>query len=226
MTHYSRRFAVPAVLALGLSPVAAQAQYYDSAPPPPLYPYAVQNSYGGQAGQPYAIQVAPNTYVIQRPAASRNYPYLRSGRQANSAVEPAPRRFDRPHKPVDRGLVEELRKRTQAKQDSAAPGQEQNSRGAISTTKIVRDPPVVVETQRVVDDPPRIIERRQIVEDPPTRSRGQPVVVEGGEPSKRASRDDNKQRVIEADAEITILGPDRMSIRLFRKGHKANARAQ
>ena len=36
---------------------------------------------------------------------------------------------------------------------------------------------------------------------------------------------DNVKRVINAEAEITILGPDRMSIRLFRKGSKANARA-
>ena len=45
---------------------------------------------------------------------------------------------------------------------------------------------------------------------------------------KSAARDDiNKKRVTQADAEVTILGPDRMSIRLFRMGQgpKANARA-
>ena len=37
-----------------------------------------------------------------------------------------------------------------------------------------------------------------------------------------------KGRVIRAEAEVTIIGPDRMSIRLFRKrkGGDANARAE
>jgi len=87
----------------------------------------------------------------------------------------------------------------------------------INTAKIVRDPPVVVETKRVVDDPPRVIVRRHIVEDAPARSRrAQPA----------ADDNDTKKRVIQADAEVTILGPDRMSIRLFRKGHNAKASAQ
>jgi len=43
-----------------------------------------------------------------------------------------------------------------------------------------------------------------------------------------AGRDDGKKRVIQADAEVTILGPDSMNIRLLRKGRggKANARAE
>ena len=43
-----------------------------------------------------------------------------------------------------------------------------------------------------------------------------------------AGRDDGKKRVIQADAEVTVLGPDSMNIRLLRKGHgsKANAGAE
>jgi hypothetical protein len=41
-----------------------------------------------------------------------------------------------------------------------------------------------------------------------------PVVVE----DDGAPRENGKQRVIRAEAEVTILGPDRMNIRLFRKG--------
>ena len=41
-----------------------------------------------------------------------------------------------------------------------------------------------------------------------------PVVVEDVD----APRDSGKQRVIRAEAEVTIVGPDRMNIRLFRKG--------
>ena len=33
-----------------------------------------------------------------------------------------------------------------------------------------------------------------------------------------ARRDSDQARTIEADAQVTILGPDRMNIRLFRKG--------
>ena len=37
---------------------------------------------------------------------------------------------------------------------------------------------------------------------------------------KDAGLGGGEKRVIHADAEITILGPDRMSIRLFRKGER------
>jgi len=75
-------------------------------------------------------------------------------------------------------------------------------------------------------DRARIVERHHMVEDEPMRSRRTRAIVEERETGKRTSRDDNKKRVIQADAEVTILGPDRMNIRLFRKGQgpKANAR--
>jgi hypothetical protein len=205
MVSPSRNFAVLAMAAAVMLPAtAAHAQYYGGpTQPAPLYPYAVQGD------QPYAVEVAPNTYMIQRTAPARAYPYVRnrsSGRGIlNQPAEPSPGKFDRPHKPVDHALVEELRQR------------HQNKDAVVTTTKIVRDRPVVRETRRVVDDPPRIIERRHVIDD------------EAGtiELEKPAGRDDNKKRVIQADAEVTILGPDRMSIRLFRKGQgpKANARA-
>jgi hypothetical protein len=211
MSNHSRPLALLAAIAAGLLPAAsAQAQYYAStAQPAPLYPYAVSTD------RPYAVEVAPNTYVIQRPAASRAYPYTR-GRASNPAPEPSAPKFDRPPKPADRALIEELRKRSPIK------------RTVINTKKIVHDEPVVVETKRYVDDPPRVIERRHVVEDAPVHPRRQQAAVEDSDTNKRTSRDDNKKRVIEADAEVTILGPDRMSIRLFRKGQgsKANARAE
>ena len=99
----------------------------------------------------------------------------------------------------------------------------------INTSKVVREPPVVRETTRVVDDPPRVVERRHIVEDavapahPKRRAQGAVAEAEG-EQTPRA--DDVKARVIRAEAEITILGPDRMSIRLFRKRHGAEPEAK
>ena len=54
------------------------------------------------------------------------------------------------------------------------------------------------------------------------------MIVEDADGATRPGKDDGKKRVISADAEITILGPDRMSIRLFRKSGsaKANAKAE
>ncbi len=210
MNNHPRNIAVLAAIAAGLLPATlAQAQYYDGtyAQPAPLYPYAVPGD------RPYAVEVAPNTYVIQRPADARGYPYVR-GRSKNPASEQNTSKFDRPHKPADRALIEELRKRSPIK------------RTVINTKRIVHDEPVVIETKRVVDDPPRVIERRHIVEDEPVRSRRKPALAEKRDTNKRASRDDSKKRVIEADAEVTILGPDRMSIRLFRKGQGPNANAR
>lgn len=198
-----------AVIAAGLLPAtAAHAQLYGSsyAQPTPLYPYAVQQD------QPYAVQVAPNTYVIRRPAHTRAHPYVRcrncGSRAGNPAPERSAHRFDRPHKPANRALIEELRKRSQTK------------RTIVNSTKVVRDPPVVVETKRYVDDPPRVIERRHVVEDAPVRSRRKQAFTV----DRDISSGDSKRRVIQADAEITIVGPDRMNIRLFRKRHGRNAK--
>lgn len=220
MSRQSHRTIILAAIAAVLPVTAAQAQYYGvTAQPAPLYPYAVQNP-SSMGGRPYAVEVAPNTYEIRRSAPARAYPYVRSQSNDRSAANPAPERkpprFDRPPKPVDHALVDELRKRQQKIKGTV-----------INTQKIVRHPPVVRETRRYVDDPPRVIERH-VVEDEPAPSRRKRATVEERDSHKRASRDDSKKRVIEADAEVTIIGPDRMSIRLFRKGQgpKANARAE
>ncbi len=216
MTRQSRHFVLLAVIATGmLSVAAAQAQSYGQ--PAPLYPYAVQQD------QPYAVQVAPNTYVINRPAPTRDYPYVRcmncSNRVSHTVAAPAPGRFDRPHKPVDHALVEELRKRSQNKMKEK---EEKEQETDVTTTKVVRDPPVVVEHKRYVDDPPRVIEHKIIV-DEPARAKCTRGIVENCDTGSRASGE-TKKRVIEADAEVTILGPDRMSIRLFRKGQRPSAK--
>ena len=86
----------------------------------------------------------------------------------------------------------------------------------------MREKPLVIETRRVVDDPPTVITRRHYVDDAPPPPRRRHIAGAG---SKRGGNDD--PRVIHADAEITILGPDRMSIRLVRKdgqGLDASAR--
>jgi hypothetical protein len=205
MTSHSRNLVLLAVIAAGLAPAtAAQAQFYGAAyaQPAPLYRYAAQ-------GRPYAVEVAPDTYEIHRP---RAHHYARGRHTGHSISERASARFDRSHKKVDRALVEELRKR-----------QHRNG-NVINTTRIVRDPPLVVATKRYVDDPPRVIERRHVVEDAPLRShRGRGITVDGDTGTLMGS--DGSRRVIQADAEITILGPDRMNIRLFRKRHGSKVQA-
>jgi hypothetical protein len=184
----ARSFALVAAAML-LPAASADAQYYSSyRGRAPVYPYSAQA---------YAIEVAPNTYVIRRPADSAR------ARRASQRVE----------------------------------------------RHVVREKPVVIEHKRIVDDPPRVIERQIVVDDPPTRRglfqhrselTGETPLPPQSAPraphataERPASKDASpldanaEQRVIKADAEITILGPDRMSIRLFRKrGAEANARAR
>jgi hypothetical protein len=187
---------------------AAHAQWYytpaaPAARPAPLYPYELQ------PGQPYAIEVAPNTYVIQRPA-QHAYPYVQPvAPQRQAAVPPVPPvpKFDRPPKPADRGLIEELRQR-------------KLKTTVIHTKQVVREKPIVIETRRVVDDPPRVVERYHVVDDPPLPPpppRQRQVKRDSG---PAPTGDD--RRVIHADAVVTILGPDRMTIRLTRKGGDGN----
>ena len=165
----------------------------------PLYPYAVAPQ------QPYAVEVAVGVYVIQRPAQLRAYPYVYEQGAAKDSGVSGP-----PHKPADRALIDELRKRYEPNET------------AIDTRKVVREAPVVRETTRVV-------ERRHIVDDaaapahPKRRAQGAVAEAEG---EKVPGADDGKARVIRAEAEITILGPHHMSIRLFRKRHGAEPEAK
>ena len=204
MTFTSRNMAMLVLAAAGLQPAVAQAQWYSSVSnQPPLYPYAAPSN------QPYAVQVAPNMYVIRRPEDAQQLP------QRRHKAAPAPARSMTRSK-VDPALVEELRNRPKV------------NRSVINTTKVVRGEPVVIETKRYVDDPPRIVERYVDVNGKPIRSKSGRVstaVVDAPVIDAPKGKNDVK-RVISAEAEITILGPDRMNIRLFRKGHKANASAE
>jgi hypothetical protein len=166
---------------------------------PPYAEPAPLYPYDVQGDEPGPVEVAPNSYVIRPPYRMRAYPYVHC---LDGCGRGAP--------------IGQWRK------------PDRINRTVINTTTIVRDPPVVVETERVVDDPPRVIERRQLIEDEPVRSRRHQPTIAESDSNKRASRDDNKTRVIAADAEITIIGTDRMNIRLFRKGlaPKANGRAE
>lgn len=88
----------------------------------------------------------------------------------------------------------------------------------------VRFAPAVVETKRYLDDPMHVIERRHAVEDERTRSFHEQPATE--DIARSPGRDNGKKRVIPAEAEITILGPDNMNIRLFRKRRGSEAKTK
>ena len=128
-----------------------------------------------------------------------------------------------PAKKVDPVLVEELRNkrkadtRTKASADVTASVDKTPDNKKFTKTTVVREKPIVRTNYRVVEHPP-IVVQREIGED---------QLAEGGGQAQGAPlAAPVAGRTIRAEAEITILGPDRMSIRLFRKqdGSDANAR--
>ena len=137
----------------------------------------------------------------------------------------------KPAKKVDPALVEELRKKRNASTKPSAPAKADSKASADITasvdktpdskkftkTTVVRDKPVVRTSYRVVEHPP-IVVQREISEDQVAEGSGHAPAAPRGAPVGA--------RTIRAEAEITILGPDRMSIRLFRRqdGSEANAK--
>ena len=184
-----------------LAPQSALAQYYYAQPygQQALYPYVVVQPPGVPANQAYP-------YVIQRPpsyAPPRGV--RRSNAEAGAHVSPR-REFHRTVGKNDPALIEELRRRTGK---------------TIHKTVIVREKPVVVERKRYVDDPPIVVKRHKVVDVEATEPAAKKAAKKSG-----GDADARHPRVIRAEAEVTILGPDRMSIRLFRKGGlDANAKA-
>lgn len=181
---------------------AAQAQYVGPyAQPAPLYPYVAQPQY---APQPY--------------------PYVQSPNVRHVPSEYQPPRAAQPRKvtKTDHALVEELRKGRHKKKEVVVEADKKETvvidkkHVEIDKKIVVREKPVVRKRIRVVDDPPIIVQRE-------INEHGQ-VVSEGRVPHPTAPV---AGRVIHAEAEVTIIGPDRMSIRLYRKsdGRDANAKA-
>ena len=84
-------------------------------------------------------------------------------------------------------------------------------------TIIVREKPIVRNTYRVIEHPPIVIQR-EVSEDQVAEGGGQSrVVPQGARPAAPRAARFAGPRTIRAEAEITILGPDSMSIRLYRK---------
>jgi hypothetical protein len=137
--------------------------------------------------------------------------------RASAAAKPASK--------VDPALIEELRKKRNANTkpkagaDVTASIDKTPDGKKFAKTKVVREKPIVRTSYRVVEHPP-IVVQREVSEDQLAEGGAQPHAAPQGAPFAR--------RTIRAEAEITILGPDRMSIRLFRKqdGSDANAKIE
>lgn len=225
MTLSRIKIAALALVASTLGVGTAEAQYYSSvqSAPAPLYPYAQPSR---SASQPYAVEVAPGAYVIHRPGEAAARRAHRAAPQASQATssQAKPSRVK-----TDPALVDELReqaagKKTAVKQTAAK--QTAGKQSVINTTRVVYEKPKIVETKRYVDLPPRVVERYTVVDD---TDGGKKVEIDApaaeaqgktGKSSKGPANGSAKggHRVIQADAEITILGPDRMTIQLYRKG--------
>jgi hypothetical protein len=151
---------------------------------------------------PYVVQ--PQPYGQQQ-----SYPYILQR-------QPQARHVQRRHSRIktDHNLVQELRRKS-GKHNAGA------RLPKIDRTIVVREKPVVVEHQRVVDEPPVVIKRHRTVEvqvPPPAKHKRDMLTV----PTNQGPAG----LVIRAEAEVTIQGPDRMTIRLFRKrGADSNAQA-
>ena len=176
-------------------------------------------SVGGVAQAQYVSSIGPEPlYPYAQPQyAPQGYPYVRT---VPAQAAPPPRVSK-----TDPALIEELRKvRHKKKKEVVAIEKEPktdnkkikvgNKDVKIDKKIVVREKPVVRKHYRVIDDPPIVVQReideRQLPPAPPARAE---------HPSAG--------RIIHAEAEVTILGPDRMSIRLYRKpdGRDANAKA-
>jgi hypothetical protein len=86
--------------------------------------------------------------------------------------------------------------------------------------------PIVIEARHVVGEPPRATQRRHSLGGTTASTRGKRVANIGNPaPRAKSGRGKKKDRVIHADAEVTIIGPDRMIIRLSRKKSRGNDRS-
>ena len=202
------RVAALTTIAAAMLMSAAQAQYVSSyAQPAPLYPYVVQPQYYPQP------QYTPQSYPYVQPGpnmrrVSRDYGGPRASESSRKVSK------------TDPALVEELRKRGHKKRGKDVVVVDKKE-VEIDKKVVVREKPVVRRHVRVVDNPP-IVVRREIDENGQVLSEQRVPSVQAQSPALMAGG-----RVIHAEAEVTILGPDRMNIRLYRKndGHDAQAKA-
>ena len=185
------------------------------------------------------LATAANAQSVMQYSDSQGYGYRMEPllpyappQRATTRIETRASAPAQPAKKVDAAMIEELRKKRKpdvkantkpkADADVTASVDKTPDHKKFTKTIVVREKPIVRNTYRVVEHPP-IVVQREVGEDQVgeggSQAQGSPLAVPQGAPIAGA-------RTIRAEAEITILGPDRMSIRLYRKqdGSDANAK--
>jgi hypothetical protein len=210
--NLAKRIHVAALAVAGLLITsAAHAQYVTSyTQAQPLYPYVVQQpQYYAQpqyAPQPYPyVPSGPNMRRVPN-----NYGAVRASAPARKASK------------TDPALVEELRskaRKSRADRDNVVADKRDVK---IDKKVVVRGKPIVRKHVRVVDNPPIVVQREIDGDSGQVLSEQRVPTVQPQAPTQAPITG----RVIHAEAEVTILGPDRMSIRLYRKGDGRDAQAK
>jgi hypothetical protein len=244
MKRLVRNLATTAVAAIAFAPAGARAQWYSS--------YPQTTAYGAQ--QPYAVEVSPGTYVIHRPATARRRAERAPAEKARARVHNDPvlieqlrkrshGKRDEKHRAADKvvaGRVKVVREK---------PVVVVHKRVVDDPPRVILREHVVTDLPRgrglfqppprqVVQDLPPVVEQAPAPL-PPSWHReyrhAEAHKVRRVEHRKAARHVETRKaivrselgskRTIHAEAEVTILGPDRMTIRLFRKGSAAKAEA-
>jgi hypothetical protein len=219
ITKNNKQIATIAAVLLGACFAGtAHAQYVSSySQPAPLYPYVAQPQHvyaQPQYAQPYPYVQSPHVRTVPR---DYNAPRASEPRRKVSKTDPV--------------LVEELRKGRRKKSAKNNDRDNDNGKDVIVVDKkkveidkkiVVREKPIVRKRIRVVENPP-IVVQREIDEHGHVLSEQRLPTVQAQAPASMGGGG----RVIHAEAEVTIVGPDRMTIRLYRKndGRDANAKA-
>lgn len=193
-------FLVIAAIAGGLIPAAAaRAQNATAYEPPPHFPYV------GPTNSARPSPAMRKSHAKRRAAAIYRYRSVRCTHDCIGARRPARSRTYSAPGPIGHA--------------GRAP---QARHVVVNERRVVRKKPIVIEARHVVGEPARVVARGHAFGGAPASTRGKRVAkIESPAPRTKFDRGKKKERVIRADAEVTILGPDRMIIRLFRKNHRA-----
>jgi hypothetical protein len=246
-----RNFAIAAVAAIAFAPAGARAQWYSSYPQRDAVPYGAQQPYAVEVApgrhvihHPMAVRRLDLRASAQRARArvDNDHASIAASRQRRHVRRDAKNRVK--HHVKHRIADNVVQDKVKVVRDKPI---------VVVHRRVVDDPPRVILREHVVTDLPRgsglfQLFPQQVVEDlPPVVEPARPPSwhreyrhVEVREPHrtwrhKSVRRAESRKAIvrgglggrhtIHAEAEVTILGPDRMTIRLFRKDSAAKAEA-
>jgi hypothetical protein len=248
-----RNFAIAAVAAIAFAPAGARAQWYSSYPQRAAVPYGAQQPYAVEVSPRRYVIHHPT--VVRRLDVRASAERARARVDNDRASIAASRQRRHVRRDAKNRVKNHVKHRIPDKvvQDKVKVVRDKPI--VVVHRRVVDDPPRVILREHVVTDLPRghglfQLFPQQVVEDlPPVVEpatarppswRHEYRHVEVREPHrtwrhKPVRRVESRKAIvrgglgsrhtIHAEAEVTILGPDRMTIRLFRKGSAAKAEA-